>query len=124
MYEEQFYYNNNDEKVEPHRTHCEPLNVHCLLTGMDSIRHYALDMEYVPPPGPQATMKKFKNRLYGVLITMNTMSNGTSELWIARKYPGIAWQPVWANVHTTGFSDTIKSIWYSAIHEIIPTNER
>jgi len=24
MYEEQFYYNITDEKVESHRTHCEP----------------------------------------------------------------------------------------------------
>ena len=81
-------------------------------------------MAYVLPSGPQETMKKFKNRLYGVLLTMTTMSNGTSELRIARKYPGIAWQRVWTNVHTTGLSDTIKSTWYAAIHEIIPTNER
>jgi hypothetical protein len=69
-------------------------------------------------------MKKFKNPLYGVLLTMATMSNGNSELRIARKYPGIAWQRVWTNVHTAGLSDTIKSTWYAAIHEIIPTNER
>jgi len=47
-------------------------------------------MAYVPPSGPQETMKKFKNRLYGVLLTMATTSNGTNELPIARKYPGIA----------------------------------
>jgi len=55
---------------------------------------------------------------------MATTSNGTSELRIARKYPGIAWQRVWKNVHTTGLSDPIKSTWYAAIHEIIRTNER
>jgi hypothetical protein len=66
-------------------------------------------MTYVPPPGPQETLKKFKNRLYGVLLTMATRSNSTSELRIARKYPGIEWQQVWANVHTTGLSDLIKS---------------
>ena len=69
-------------------------------------------------------MKKFKNPLYGVLLTMTTMSNGTSELRSARKYPGIAWQRVWTNVHTTGLSDTIKSTLYAAIYEIIPNNER
>jgi len=76
------------------------------------------------PPAPQETMKKFKIRLYGVLLKMATTSNGTSELRIARKYPGIAWQRVWKNVHTTGLSDRIKSTWYATIHEIIPTNER
>jgi len=55
---------------------------------------------------------------------MATTGNGTSDLRIVRKYPGIAWQRVWTNVHTTGLSDPIKSTWYAAIHEIIPTNER
>ena len=69
-------------------------------------------------------MNKFKNRPCGVLLTMATRFNDTSQLRIARKYPGIAWQRVWANVHTTGLFDRIKSTWYAAIHEIIPTNER
>ena len=100
-----------------------PPNFHGFPTGITYIRHYALDMAYVPPPGTQETMKKFKNRLYGVLLTMATTSKATSELWIVRKYPGIAWQRVWTNVHTTGLSDTTNSTWYAAIHEIIPTNE-
>jgi len=68
----------------------KPPNVHGLPNGITYIRHYALDMAYVPLPGPQETMKKFKNRLYGVLLTVATTSNGTSELRIARKYPRIA----------------------------------
>jgi len=66
-------------------------------------------MAYVAPPAPQETMQKFKNRLYGMLLTMATTDNGTSELRIARKYPGIAWQRVLTNVHTTGLSDPMKS---------------
>jgi len=59
-----------------------------------------------------------------MLLTMNTKSNGTSEPRIVRKYPGIAWQRVWTNVHTTGISDRITLTWYPAINEIIPTNKR
>ena len=55
---------------------------------------------------------------------MATTSIGTSELRIVRKYPGIALQRVWKNVNTTVLSDHIKSAWYTAVHEIIPTNER
>ena len=101
-----------------------PSNVHGLPTGISFIRHYALGMAYVAPPDPQETMQKFKNHLYGVLLTMATTDKGTSELRIARKYPGIAWQRVWTNVNTTGLSDPIKSTWYAAINEIIATNER
>ena len=59
-----------------------------------------------------------------MLLTMATTSIGTSELRIVRKYPGIALQRVWKNVNTTVLSDHIKSAWYTAVHEIIPTNER
>jgi len=101
-----------------------PPNVHGLPPGISYIRHYALDMAYTAPPGPQETMQNFKKRLYGVLLTMATTGNGTGELRIARKHPGISWLRVWINLHTTGISDHIKSTWSAAIHDIIPTNER
>jgi hypothetical protein len=50
--------------------------------------------------------------------------NSTSELRIARKYPRISWQRVWAILHAAGLPDSIKSTWYAAIHDVIPTNER
>ena len=101
-----------------------PPNAHGLPIGIPYIRQYALDMDYVPPPDPQETIQKFKTRLYGASLQTANTSNSTSELRIARKYPGIAWQRVWTNLHTTGLSDSIKSTWYAAIHDIIPTNDR
>jgi hypothetical protein len=69
-------------------------------------------------------MKTFKNRLYGVLLTIVNAGNNTSELRIIRKYPELSWLRVWANLHAAGLRGTIKSTWYAAIHDIIPTNER
>jgi len=48
----------------------------------------------------------------------------SSELRIASNYPRISWPRVCANLHAAGLSDSIKSTWYAAIHDIIPTNER
>ena len=62
-----------------------PPNVHGLQTEISNIRHYSMDMAYVPPPGPHETMQKFKQRIYGVLLTMVNTGNSTSELRIARK---------------------------------------
>jgi len=62
-----------------------PRNVHGLPTGITCIRHYALDMAYFPPPGPQEPMKKFKNRLYGATapvscgLPANTQESHGSE---------------------------------------------
>ena len=60
-------------------------HVHGLPTGISYIHHYALDIAYVTPPGPQETVQKFKNLLCRVLLTMAATGNGTSELRIARK---------------------------------------
>ena len=62
----------------------------------------------MPWTWPTRYHTKVKNRLYGLLLTLATTGNGTNKLRIARKYPGIAWQRVWTNVHTTGLSDPIK----------------
>ena len=82
-----------------------PPNAHGLPIGIPYVHQYALDMAYVPPPGPQETIQKFKTRLYGVLLQKANTGSSTSELRIARKYPGTAWRRVWTNLHTTGLSD-------------------
>jgi len=38
-------------------------NVHDLPTEISCIRHYAMDMAYVPSPDPHETMQKFKQRI-------------------------------------------------------------
>jgi hypothetical protein len=81
-------------------------------------------MAYVTPLGPRESTKAFKKRLCGVLLMMLTTSKDLSEMRIVRKYPTLPWQRVWANLRTAGLSDTIKSTWYAAIHDIVPTNER
>jgi hypothetical protein len=81
-------------------------------------------MAYVAPPGPSESIKAFKRRLYRVLLTMVNTSTETSELRIISKYPELTWPHIWANLHAAGLSDTIKSTWYAAIRDIIPTDER
>jgi hypothetical protein len=53
-------------------------NVNGIPTKMAYIRQYAIDMAYVTPPDVNETMKKFKQRLYGVLqIMANTDTKKT-----------------------------------------------
>jgi len=54
-------------------------NVHDLPTEISCIRHYAMDMAYVPSPDPHETMQKFKQRIYGVLLTMVNTGNSTAS---------------------------------------------
>ena len=88
------------------------------------LRQYAIDMANVIPSGTDETMKNFKQRIYGVLLSMANTGNRTTGLQIVRKYPGIRWERVWKNLHAARVSDTVKSTWYAAINGIIPTNDR
>jgi hypothetical protein len=45
-------------------------NANGIPTKMAYIRQYAIDMAYATPPDLNETMKKFKQRLYGVLQIM------------------------------------------------------
>jgi hypothetical protein len=101
-----------------------PPNEHGLPNKIPYIRHYVLDMACVAPPGPNVTLKQFRHRIYSVLLAMAKEEKGTSEIRIICKYPGLPWQPVWANIQAASLPDSVKSTWYDAIHDIIPTNER
>jgi len=46
------------ESERHHWTHCEPPYVHGLPTEISYIRHYAMGMACVAPPGPHETMQK------------------------------------------------------------------
>ena len=39
-------------------------------------------------------------------------------------HPSNDWPKVWHNVHTAPITEEMKSVWFTVIHDIIPTNER
>jgi hypothetical protein len=66
-----------------------PPNAHGLPNKIPYIRHYALDMAYVAPAGPNVTLKQFRHLIYSVLLAMAKVGKGSSEIRIIRKYPGL-----------------------------------
>ena len=101
-----------------------PPNVARIPPKLVHIRQYAMDMAYVPPYTEDETRKTFKKRIYDVLIRMDEAKHCTPELRIVQKNPGIFWGRVWTNLHAAPVPDTVKSAWYVAIHDIVPTNNR
>jgi hypothetical protein len=77
-------------------------------------------------PGIQSlkrSWKRYKKRLYGVLITMAVNEREIPEMRVISKYPAIQWEIIWKNIHHTAIPEPIKSTWYAVVHEIIPTSE-
>jgi hypothetical protein len=71
-----------------------PPNANGLPTMIPYICLYALDMAYAALPGPVETMKKFKHRVYEVLLTMAHTGNKTIEIRITSNYPELPWPRV------------------------------
>jgi hypothetical protein len=62
--------------------------------------------------------------MYEILLRLSNSESTPSAIRIVRKFPDTNWERVWKNLHASVVSDTIKSTWHTAIHGIIPTNER
>jgi hypothetical protein len=81
-------------------------------------------MAYCPPLAPDETSKHLKRRIYNALHILTTNASPPTEMRIVKKFPSTAWNQVWKNLHGCPVSDEIKSTWYKALHELVPTNDR
>jgi hypothetical protein len=68
--------------------------------------------------------KELKKRLTSGLRTMADNERGRPGMRITSKHPATLWEKVWTYIHHPALSDSIKSIWYAVVHEIVPTNVR
>ena len=93
------------------------------LTKMDYLMNFILDAAYMTLPVPHGS-NGLKKEIYSSLLAVAKNKTPESEMRIMRKYPTIAWDRVWKNLHTTGLAPPIKSLWYAAIQDILPTNDR
>jgi hypothetical protein len=83
-----------------------------------------MDMAYVPPYAAAETRKAFKRRVYDVLVHMEAVKHNSPELRIVRKFTGIPWGRIWKNLHASTVPDTVKSEWFAAVRDIVPTTDR
>ena len=81
-------------------------------------------MAYVLPYTAADTRKAFKQCIYDALMCVDEAKNGTPELWIVQKYPATPWQHIWTNLHTAPVPEMVKSAWFAAIHDTVPTKDR
>ena len=88
------------------------------------LRHFVTDIAYVAPLAPHGKSKHFKRRMYNILQMLAKNGSPPTEMRIVRKFPRTAWNQVWKNLHASPVSDEIKSTWYKALHDLIPTNDR
>jgi hypothetical protein len=101
-----------------------PPNATAYPKGLEHAQAYALDMTYVPPPRAEDTPKLWRKRIYWVMHSMAAAASPTRPLRIVTMYPNYNWPQIWKNLHAAWIPDAVRSTWYMAIHEILPTKER
>jgi hypothetical protein len=43
---------------------------------------------------------------------------------VVQLHPDTHWTRVWHNLHVAWVSEELKAVWYTAVHDIIPTHDR
>jgi hypothetical protein len=95
-----------------------------LPPGLLHLRAYATDMAYVPQPKPDDTIKNIRTRLNRALHTMVSAASPARSCRVETLHPNFDWHRIWSKLHAAWIPDTVRSLCYMAIHDILPTNER
>jgi hypothetical protein len=67
---------------------------------------------------------RYKRWIYNTLRIMRTASSVIPEMRIVTRNSMVVWSRVWKNLHMAWVPDTVKTMWFLLIHDILPTNER
>jgi len=101
-----------------------PPNVARIHSKLLHTHQYVRDMAYILPYNESHMRKTFKRRIYKVLNNMDRAKYGIQEPRIVHNNPGIPWRRIWTNLHSPVVPEMVKSAWFVAIHDIVPTNDR
>jgi len=75
-------------------------------------------------PSTNETMRKLRNRIYGIIRAIRSNTEKGGLMRVVRKYPDVNWKRLWANLHTAWISDAQRSTWHMVIHDLTPKNDR
>ena len=101
-----------------------PPHVGRIPTKLEYLYQYALDMAYIVPPASNEPLRTFKRRVYSTLYLMAAAVNKFRGMRITQRHPDTNWKQVWKNLHTAWVTEETTSVWYTVVHDIVPTNER
>jgi len=102
----------------------QPLYAPRIPAKLVHLRHFVVDIAYVALLAPNEKSINFKRRIYIILHMLEMNGSLTIEMRIVRKFPRIAWNQVWEDLHASPFSDDIKSTWYKTLQiSSLPTTD-
>jgi hypothetical protein len=107
-----------------HRQPPNPPHAAAYPTGLSYVRAYATDMAYVTPSRPYEGPRFHLKRIYNTLHVMAIREYPMRNVRIETLNPTYDWPRIWHNLHTAWITEAVRSSWYLAIHDVIPTKQR
>jgi len=92
--------------------------------ALEYLRCYVLDSADVPWQGDMETPKAYKKRIYMTLKTIFSAPSTLPDMRITRLWSHSDWPTIRKNITSAPITDTDRTVWDRAIHDILPTNER
>jgi hypothetical protein len=105
------------------RSH-NPPNINKIPEKLEYLQIHNYDSAYITEQQSTESNMKYKRRIYKTLTYILTPRTNNPVLRVTKIWPNIEWDTIWRNLHMTPISETSKTIWYGAIHDIIPTRAR
>jgi hypothetical protein len=87
-------------------------------------RQYAMDLAYLPRPGPTETRRAFRRCLTDTLESLAAAGAVPPTMRAERNAPTASWPNVWKNLHCRQLTGPVITDWYAVIHDIFPTRQR
>jgi hypothetical protein len=104
--------------------HTNPPNATKFPKNLAYVCLFVIGMAYIQPQRKEESTKAFCKRLYHKLHSMAMAAKEPREVRIMLLHPSKDWPKLWHNLHTAPITEEMKSVWFTVIHYIIPTNER
>jgi hypothetical protein len=91
---------------------------------LEHLQQYAIDMAYIPPPTQTDNRHIFKRRIFSTILQLSMNNNPDCEMRITRKKSCRSLEAHMTKPPYHWTSRPIKSTWYAAIQDTLPTHNR
>jgi hypothetical protein len=114
----------HDACRQHHNPSPPPPNWEPLPPTLEYLRIYFQEGPYIRSRRDTESITKYRRLIYNTQRYKQLEAIKSSGLRVQNKFPHIHWTRVWSNINKPFLPRSIRTTWYTIIHDILPTNAR
>jgi hypothetical protein len=91
---------------------------------IEYLRTYYQEQAYIDPKTADDKYDTYKQKVYKTFYAAQYHISVTLPIRMQEKHPHSNWTNIWKNINKQFLPITARTIWYTIVHDIVPTNER